>query len=233
MPLTFRALLDFIDTATHPNTLHRVLKRFTNEHGFRHYAYLSLQTAGCRYLGDYPSAWAQQYFSEHLERTDPVIARARQSSGSFLWSASDWAETADTTLRGFAADAISHGVIHGLSISARASFDTQLVLSFAGAQPTQLLMAKEMAEAVPLLMGFHYRLSPLLDLQTGQSLKPLSSREMLCLIWAAKGKTAPETAAITGLSPRTVQHYLDAAREKLGAVTVSQLIAISKDLKLI
>lgn len=233
MPLTFRTLLDFVDTATHPQALHPVLERFARAHGFRHYAYLSLQTSGTRYLGDYPSSWEGQYLGERLDRLDPVIAHARSCSGAFSWSVADWPRIADRRLKLFASDALVHGVGYGLSISARASFDTQLVLSFAGAEQVEPMPDKEIAEAVPLLMGFHYRLSPMLELQTDPTIKPLSSRETLCLVWAAKGKTAPETAAITGLSPRTVQHYLDAAREKLGAVTVSQLIAISKDLKLI
>ena len=233
MSLTFRALLDCVDTATQPQTLHHMLERFAHEHGFRHYAYLSLQTTGTRYLGDYPSRWERTYLGERLDRLDPVITRARNCSGAFTWSVMDWAQAADRRLKLFASDALVHGVSYGLSISARASFDTQLVLSFAGAEPVEQIPEKEIAEAVPLLMGFHYRLSPLLGLHTGTNFKPLSSRETLCLVWAARGKTAPETAAILGLSPRTVQHYLDAAREKLGAVTISQLVAISKDLKLI
>lgn len=233
MPLTFRTLLDFVDTATHPQALHPVLERFTRAHGFRHYAYLSLQTSGTRYLGDYPPRWEGQYLGERLDRLDPVIARARSCSGAFWWSVADWAKIGDRRLKLFASDALGHGVGYGLSISARASFDTQLVLSFAGAEHVQPMPEKEIADAVPLLMGFHYRLSTMLGLSSGPGFKPLSSRETLCLAWAARGKTAPETAAITGLSPRTVQHYLDAAREKLGAVTISQLVAISKDLKLI
>ncbi len=63
--------------------------------------------------------------------------------------------------------------------------------------------------------------------------QPTVFKEILCLKWAAMGKTAPETAIITGLSPRTVQHYLDAARGKLNASTVTHLVAISKDLKVI
>lgn len=49
------------------------------------------------------------------------------------------------------------------------------------------------------------------------------------MMWAAKGKTAPETARLTGIKARTVQNYLDNARRKLGAATVPQLVAIAKD----
>lgn len=44
-----------------------------------------------------------------------------------------------------------------------------------------------------------------------------------------EGKTAPETAMLTGINARTVQHYLDKARAKLGAESVPELVAIAKD----
>lgn len=44
-----------------------------------------------------------------------------------------------------------------------------------------------------------------------------------------KGKNGPETAKITGIKPRTVQHYLDNARRKLGAQSVPHLVAIARD----
>lgn len=233
VPLTFQALQDFVDTATHPHALSPVFRRFARQHGFRHHAYLSLQTTEIRYFGDYPTSWKRFYLAERLDRLDPVIARARQCKSPFTWSVLDWIKGSKDQLETFAANAVDHGVMHGMTISARASFDTQLILTFSGHMPTGQLKAKELSEAVPLLMGLHYRLSPLLQPHPISNVRPLSSRELLCLNWAAKGKLAPETAVITGLSPRTVQHYLDSARDKLGAVNICQLVAIGKDLKLI
>ncbi|WP_245269627.1 helix-turn-helix transcriptional regulator [Allorhizobium undicola] len=48
-------------------------------------------------------------------------------------------------------------------------------------------------------------------------------------MWAAKGRNTPDTAMLTGINPRTVQHYLDNARRKFDAQTVPQLIAMVKD----
>jgi DNA-binding CsgD family transcriptional regulator len=47
----------------------------------------------------------------------------------------------------------------------------------------------------------------------------LSRREAEVLAWVAEGKTNPETALILGLSPRTVQTYLDRIFRRLGVET--------------
>jgi len=45
--------------------------------------------------------------------------------------------------------------------------------------------------------------------------KKLSEREIICLQWAAEGKTSWETATILGLSERTVNFHLQNACGKL------------------
>lgn len=42
----------------------------------------------------------------------------------------------------------------------------------------------------------------------------LSDRQRECLLWAARGKTAAETAIILGISPETVVQHLKVARER-------------------
>lgn len=53
----------------------------------------------------------------------------------------------------------------------------------------------------------------------------LSARERDVLLWAARGKTAWECAAILGLSPRTVEFHLANCRRKLDVATKAQMVA--------
>ncbi|GAB4360756.1 MAG: autoinducer binding domain-containing protein [Oricola sp.] len=53
----------------------------------------------------------------------------------------------------------------------------------------------------------------------------LSARECECLQWTASGKTSQEIAAILDLSEHTVNHYLSAACQKLGAVNRAHAVA--------
>lgn len=231
MSFSFTSLLDFVDTSTTSRAIGHALGSFARHHGFLHYAYLSIEDNGLRYLGDYPEDWRQQYMADQMFRLDPVIAMARRLTGTFAWSTDDWT---NDRLEGFKLKAADHGLSQGLTIAARASFDRQLLLSFSGPDAqSQALLCQDLSTAVPVLMGLHYKLS---DLGTGslnRRIVPLSSRQLLCLTWAARGKTAVETGIITSLSTRTVQHYLDAARERLGAATVPHLVAIAKDRRIL
>lgn len=52
----------------------------------------------------------------------------------------------------------------------------------------------------------------------------LSAREREVLLWAAQGKTAWETAAILGISPKTVEFHLSNCGKKLGTASKSQTV---------
>lgn len=234
MSLEFRALSDMIETTSSHASLARALSFFASSNGYRYYAYLSLDGTGTSYFGNYPDAWNHLYFSEQYFNIDPVIRQARRGSGSFCWSATAWCQTSNPKINQFTQSAVAHGIQQGLTVSARASFDSQLLFSVARPTKADVHPGFEgVSDGLPALMALHYRLKQLGQFKMPFFTTPLSPRELLCLIWAAKGKTAGETAMITNLSSRTVQHYLDSAREKLGASTVAQLIALSKDLEII
>ena len=57
------------------------------------------------------------------------------------------------------------------------------------------------------------------------SIAILSARERECLLWASLGKSSSDTAQILGLSSRTVDGYLDRARNKLGVRTRIEAVA--------
>ncbi|MBV6632701.1 MAG: LuxR family transcriptional regulator [Alphaproteobacteria bacterium] len=63
---------------------------------------------------------------------------------------------------------------------------------------------------------------PANDLDTGLL---LTDREGECLLWAAQGKTTEETAVIIGVSPHSVQSYLNTAMVKLGVEKKIQAVA--------
>jgi LuxR family transcriptional regulator, quorum-sensing system regulator BjaR1 len=61
----------------------------------------------------------------------------------------------------------------------------------------------------------------------GKAARQLSLRELDCLKWTAAGKTSYEISVITGLSQRTVEHYLSNAVGKLSANNKAQAVAIA------
>lgn len=53
----------------------------------------------------------------------------------------------------------------------------------------------------------------------------VSRREIDCLKWSARGKTAWEASRILGISERTVRFHLDSARSKLQCANTTQAVA--------
>ena len=58
-----------------------------------------------------------------------------------------------------------------------------------------------------------------------RNLNRLSPRERECLYWASEGKSSSDIAAILGLSPRTVDSYLEKTCAKLGVRTRIEAVA--------
>jgi LuxR family quorum-sensing system transcriptional regulator CciR len=53
----------------------------------------------------------------------------------------------------------------------------------------------------------------------------LSAREHECLLWASRGKSSSDIGAILGLSPRTIDSYLEKACAKLRVRTRVEAVA--------
>lgn len=55
----------------------------------------------------------------------------------------------------------------------------------------------------------------------------LSPRESECLIWVSRGKSSSDIGAITGLSPRTVDSYIEKTCAKLRVRTRIEAVAVA------
>ena len=55
----------------------------------------------------------------------------------------------------------------------------------------------------------------------------LSGREIECLEWVSRGKSSGDIGAILGLSPRTVDSYLEKACAKLRVRTRIEAVAVA------
>ena len=54
----------------------------------------------------------------------------------------------------------------------------------------------------------------------------LSGREVECLLWVSRGKSSADIGQIVGLSPRTVDSYIEKACAKLGVRTRIEAVAV-------
>ncbi|TBB62366.1 LuxR family transcriptional regulator (plasmid) [Rhizobium ruizarguesonis] len=225
-----RNLIDMIEAARDERMIKSALKSFANAYGFERFAYLQTEGAEVRAFNSYPEEWQDIYLANQYSRIDPVVTEAKRRMEMFSWTADDWPARGTSELRRFRDQAIEHGIRKGLTIPVDGSFGSTMMLTFASS--TEMADVSELQDAqkaIQAVLAIHYRLKIIAATTIVAPKRLLSPREATCLMWAARGKSAPETAILTGINSRTVQHYLDKAREKLEAATVPQLVAIAKD----
>jgi LuxR family transcriptional activator of conjugal transfer of Ti plasmids len=206
------------------------LKSFANSSGFERFAYLQTEGAEICTFNSYPDNWQDVYLGSQYSRIDPVVTEAKRRMEMFAWTADDWPARGTSELKRFRDEAIEHGIRSGVTIPVEGSFGSTMMLTFASSEKkVEFSKLRDAQKAMRAVLTIHYRLKIIAAATIVAPKRLLSPREAMCLTWAAKGKNAPETAMLTGINPRTVQHYLDSARRKLEAATVPQLVAIAKD----
>ncbi|MDR9776133.1 autoinducer binding domain-containing protein [Rhizobium hidalgonense] len=225
-----RSLIDMTEAAHDERMIKSALKTFAHACGFDRFAYLQTEGLEIRTFNSYPEEWQGVYLEGHYSRIDPVVTEAKRRMEMFSWTADDWPARGTSELRRFRDQAIEHGIRSGVTIPVEGSFGSTMMLTFASSAPTaDVSKLRDAQQAIRAVLVIHYCLKIIAATTIVAPRRLLSPREAMCLMWAAKGKSAPETAMLTGINPRTVQHYLDKAREKLEAATVPQLVAIAKD----
>lgn len=231
----FQALIDAIDVVSDKRTFVKVLKNFAVGTGFERFAYLQIAATEITTFNNYPPGWQDIYLAKQYSRVDPVVTQAKRTMKMFDWSL-DGCPIRRLPLeeKNFHTEAIEFGIRSGVSIPVEGSFGTVLMLTFASSQSrvdASVLGSVQRAEHAVLCM--HYRLRAASDRIFSGPKPALSPKELVSLKWAAKGKYMPEIAVLTNTQYRTVQHYLDNARTKLGATNLTHAVSIAKDCGLI
>ncbi|WP_043617642.1 autoinducer binding domain-containing protein [Ensifer sp. ZNC0028] len=229
-----RSFIDRLEAACDEQMIKSAVHRFARSHGFERFAYLQTDGYQVKTFNSYPGPWERDYLKSGYSTLDPVVIEARRMREMFEWTADDWPTRGSSSLRQFRDEAIDHGIRSGVTIRAEGSYGSAMMLTFSSPEKkADISGALDSNQALQLLMAVHYQLRAVAAKVVMNPKRLLSPRELLCLVWSTKGKKGEEIAMITGIKPRTVQHYLDQARHKLGADSVPQLVAIAKDRRLV
>lgn len=223
-------LIDMAEAARDEQTISSALKSFARAYGFERFAYLQTEGSEIRTFNSYPPEWQDIYLANRFFLVDPVIADAKRRMEAFSWSADDWPAKGVPELRRFRQKAGDFGIRSGITIPSDGSFGSKMMLTFASSsKSSDATLLRDPHHALQAVLAVHYRLRIIGARQATGGKRVLSPRESMCVMWAARGKSTYDTALLTGINARTVQHYLDNARRKLEAATVPHLVAIAKD----
>jgi LuxR family quorum sensing-dependent transcriptional regulator len=209
----------------------RIAREFARAHGFDYFSIGRIPDPGERTLAsisivsNWPPDMVTAYDELGFLLKSPVIKALRASTKPVFWEAS-MADPASANYPGpeyyelFARFGVSMGII--IPVQQASGQRGAVALSGNRDLPTE-----------PELMEISYyanlifsRIAEIGNSEQEQE-NVLSTRERECLQWTASGKTSQEIAAILDLSEHTVNHYLSAACQKLGAVNRAHAVAKS------
>lgn len=227
---SFQEFVDAIQTAHDDDSFERVATRVTQRLGFRWFAYLRIFEDAPKLISSYPKSWTSRYFDLHYEQLDPVVRRARLERDLFSWGSGASTPAGTREQRKFFEEATTFGIEFGITVPIRGGFGRMAAFTLAtddrAMRPEQLIAkSKDVVQLVGLYFHTHAaaRLGAVCDKPDVDDV--LTQRERQCLAWAARGKTAADTAILVGIAPRTVVFHLDNARHKLEATSIAQCVA--------
>ncbi|MFG1428868.1 autoinducer binding domain-containing protein [Roseixanthobacter glucoisosaccharinicivorans] len=230
-----QGLIDAVDVARDERSIRNAIRNFTVASGFDRYAYIHIHGNDVAAFSDYPAEWQDIYFKHHYTTIDPVVTTAKRSMRMFAWSAEDrHVRRSSRDIRRFYSQATDFGIRSGVSIPIRTSYGRTAMITLASdRRQAEIPPSWEPLEAALALAHIHIHLS----LAGAAALKggdvSLSTQESTSLSWSSHGKSMTVIADLLGIKPRTVQFYLDNARDKLGASNLQQAVRIAMEKKLI
>ncbi|MCC8953562.1 autoinducer binding domain-containing protein [Bradyrhizobium sp. Pear77] len=136
-------------------------------------------------------------------------------------------------VRQFYSEATDFGIRSGVSIPIRTSYGRTAMITLASDRRRVEVPPWDPMQAALALAYIHVHLS----LASASSFKTgdvtLSTQEAISLSWSSYGKSMNVIADLLGIKPRTVQFYLDNARDKLGASNLQHAVRIAMEKELI
>jgi LuxR family transcriptional regulator, activator of conjugal transfer of Ti plasmids len=229
-----RVFAQFIDETLEGRShiaLREAMSRASQALGLHSFAYIKISprsTIEPTLITTYPEAWTSRYLEERFERHDPVIVRAKHDIAPFDWGADTLTTVVSLKGREVFEEAARYGIRYGFSIPVPTETGASVVVSFAtdDRRPSfETCIGENGAVLQFMAMLFHRHVRSLAagDRQIGDV--TLSSRELECLDWASRGKSAWEIGRILNISRSTAAFHLGNAKRKLGVRSINQAVA--------
>ncbi len=177
------------------------------------------------FFQDWPPAFIEHYQTANYVNQDAVVAEARRRFLPFAWSEA-WAPEALT--RGEARMqrvVVDIGWKDGLAVPIHGPAGYFGLATMACATP--LPGPSSISHLHLLALRAHDRCRRIMGAgEWPRTDSALSTRELECVRWIARGASDTIIAQQLGLSAHTVKDYINSAREKLGASTRAQAVAM-------
>ncbi|MCK1345142.1 LuxR family transcriptional regulator [Bradyrhizobium sp. 188] len=226
----FQNFIDLLSTADDPQDFSKAMADTATALDLSCFAYLALprsEKEEPRLVSTYPSRWTAHYLRNRYQTIDPVIKQALQTSEPFRWGIDFRAKFTSMAQQQLFDEAAQFGIRVGFTVPMHDGHGPVAALTFATdeARPRFEHFVNTHGRVLQLMaMYFHAQARRKLMNEFGVHGIRLSRREIECLKWASRGKSAWEIGCILGISRNTAASYLENAKEKLGVRTIAQAV---------
>ncbi|GIL03346.1 MAG: transcriptional regulator [Alphaproteobacteria bacterium] len=218
--------------------LFRLLRTFAVEHGFQWFIVIAeppranVTLSEITMITNWQPELLRAYDHARLIETSPVVEWMKRPSEPLFWTldtliARGSAELAEPTRRLF--EEFGHGA--GVLFPVFSADATRGAVGFS-AERMPGLDGHQVMEMAWTSSGVFNRLWQI-EQMVSPARTELTVREIECIRWIAAGKSSAEAAAILGISPHTVDHYLATAGRKLNTVNRAHTVAMALRLRLL
>lgn len=232
----FSELYSSVNAVKNPSELYAKLRLIAQDLKFASYVVLFLPQVTDENIrpsivaSNWSGALLTAYDRLKLLENSPIIARLRNTDAPVEYDLEAHgidrpAHERDKAINLF----LEHGMTRGIYFGCHDKTGRRGAIGFAGNRP--LPSPAEMATLHLISQHIFSRLYALMG-DLGERLV-LSTREIECLVWSARGKTSSECATILGVAESTVAGYIASLNRKLHAQNKTQMIAIAYELGLI
>jgi len=238
----FHELIDSLSKANTVEDIHTVCSLFCERFDFDRFLYgARLPTSFVKpYLisiSGYPKDWRTRYTEEGYITIDPTIIHCATHLTPITWDKIGINEKENKLIHRFMNEARDFNLNSGVSFPVHSPQGESAMLSLSSSKD-HLQARPQILEVMPHAHLFAAYLHENVRRIFEQQVLPLkraqlTDRERECLLWAAEGKTAWETAKILGVAERTVIFHLQNAGHKLNVVSRQHAVARAVSLGLI
>jgi LuxR family transcriptional activator of conjugal transfer of Ti plasmids len=229
----FQTFIDSLAESSDERALRLAMEAAASALDLSCFAYLALPRAtgsGARLISNYPTEWTTHYLESHYERLDPVIAQALGDPEPFEWGPGVSASTLSHQQLELLEDAAFFGIRYGFTIPVHDGHGPIAAVTYACHERGPVFQrCIERNGRVLQLMALYFHAHARRKVVTERMVDgvALSPRELECLEWAARGKSAWDIGQILGITRRTAAFHLDNAKAKLGVRSICQAVGWS------
>jgi LuxR family transcriptional regulator, activator of conjugal transfer of Ti plasmids len=227
-------LIDLAGIPGNERILKDALASFTEEVGFKSYAYLNIQPGHSFAISNYDQEWQSDYFRLNYLAIDPIVRQAKSSKRTFQWSGEQQVKRPSKEERAFFVHAADFGIRSGITVPIKAAYGSIAMLTLASDRP-KIDENREIdpVEAASAVAQLHARISfadPTPSIEEPIALDPKGAAY---LSWIAVGKTMEEAADLEGVKYNSVRVKIAETKKRFDVHTLTHLTAVAIRRKLI